>query len=77
MAMSGLPPFAQPSLGKGNTSNFRMELLAEQATAESGQKRLANKAVASRGVHKLMRSGTRTGKFVKFLYRLIWDFTYK
>ena len=77
MAMSGPTPYVQPALGRGEASKQSFDPLHERSYSESAQNSLGLLAVKDKGIHKLMRSGTRRGKIVKFFYKLTWDFTYR
>ena len=72
MSYEPIPPVTPP-LGRGGMSNYRHDTLHEKILENS------DRAARSqpKGIHKLMRSGTRKGKFVKFFYQMIWDVTYR
>ena len=76
MAGGAPPPPIPPHMGKG-ASKQRMRIEHEIQTKDGDNPHLRNVPKKRQRLHKLMRSGTFKGKFVKFFYKLIVDPWYK
>lgn len=76
MSYEPIPPITPP-LGRGGMSNYRHDTIHEKILENSGEINRVHERTRQKGIHKLMRSGTRLGNFVKLFYRIIWDVTYR